>query len=68
MVIAARKMDQLCAVQSEIQKLGGACDMMHVNIRDPGMATKLVHDIVEKHGRLDGLVVSPISGACFSSI
>ncbi|KAF9432700.1 hypothetical protein BGZ76_010440 [Entomortierella beljakovae] len=55
-VIAARKVHQLKAVQEEIIKLGGICDAMQVNIRDPDMTKKLIRDIVEKHGKLTGLV------------
>ncbi|KAG0055056.1 hypothetical protein BGZ83_009692 [Gryganskiella cystojenkinii] len=55
-VIAARKTDQLKATQEEIQLLGGICDTMVVNIRDPDMTTKLIEDIVAKHGKLNCLV------------
>ncbi|KAK3819533.1 MAG: hypothetical protein J3Q66DRAFT_274535, partial [Benniella sp.] len=55
-VIAARKMHQLAIVQEEIHKLGGICDTMQINIRDAAMATKLIQDIVTKHGRIDCLV------------
>ncbi|KAG0369616.1 hypothetical protein BC939DRAFT_530500 [Gamsiella multidivaricata] len=55
-VIAARKIDQLQAVQNEIQLLGGICDTMQINIRDAAMATKLIENIVIKHGKLDCLV------------
>ena len=56
-VIAARKMHQLAIVQEEIHKLGGICDTMQINIRDAAIATKLIQDIVAKHGRIDSLVV-----------
>ncbi|KAG0003357.1 hypothetical protein BGZ80_001294 [Entomortierella chlamydospora] len=55
-VIAARKMDPLKAVQEEIKNLGGICDTMQINIRDAAMATKLIQDIVKKHGKLSCLV------------
>ncbi|KAF9336400.1 hypothetical protein BG006_008807 [Podila minutissima] len=41
-VIAARKLEALKAVQTEIQALGGVCDVMQINIRDAIMATQLV--------------------------
>lgn len=56
-VIAARKIDQLKAVQEEIQLLGGICDIMVVNIRDAAMTAKMIEDIVAKHGKLNCLVV-----------
>ncbi|KAG0202335.1 hypothetical protein BGX33_009775 [Mortierella sp. NVP41] len=55
-VIAARKIEPLKTVQDEIQKLGGICDTMLLNIRDPAMATQLIEDIVTRHGKLNGLV------------
>ncbi|KAF9115653.1 hypothetical protein BGX27_007080 [Mortierella sp. AM989] len=55
-VIAARRLEPLKAVQEEIIKLGGVCDTMQINIRDAAMATKLIQDIVEKHGKLSCLV------------
>src|SRR5690554_38020 len=57
-VIAARKMDQLTATAEEIQKLGGRCDTMQINIRDPVKTREMVEAIVEKHGKLTCLVVS----------
>jgi citronellol/citronellal dehydrogenase len=50
-------MHQLAIVQEEIHKLGGICDTMQINIRDAAMATKLIQDIIAKHGRIDCLVV-----------
>ncbi|KAF9022986.1 hypothetical protein BGZ52_000227 [Haplosporangium bisporale] len=55
-VIAARKLEALKAVQAEIHALGGVCDVMLINIRDATMATQLVQDIVAKHGKLTCLV------------
>lgn len=55
-VIAARKMDQLTAVVDEIRKLGGKCDAMQINIRDPVKCLELVEAIVAKHGKLTCLV------------
>ncbi|KAF8975412.1 hypothetical protein BGZ46_009143 [Entomortierella lignicola] len=55
-VIAARKIEPLKTVQEEIRKLGGVCETMQINIRDADMATKLIQDIIEKHGKLDCLV------------
>ncbi|KAF9334414.1 hypothetical protein BGZ91_010873, partial [Linnemannia elongata] len=55
-VIAARKMEPLKTVQDEIQKLGGICDTMLLNIRDATMASQVIQDIVTKHGKLNGLV------------
>jgi NADP-dependent 3-hydroxy acid dehydrogenase YdfG len=57
-IIAARKIEPLNIVQDEIQKLGGICDTMLLNIRDAAMATQVIEDIVAKHGKLNGLVVS----------
>ena len=56
-MIAARKMDQLKTVQEEIRLLGGICDTMVINIRDPVMTSKLIEDIVTKYGKLNCLVV-----------
>ncbi|GJJ76721.1 hypothetical protein EMPS_09080 [Entomortierella parvispora] len=55
-VIAARKVDQLKAVQEEIRLLGGICDIMVVNIRDAAMTAKMIEDIVVKQGKLNCLV------------
>ncbi|KAF9928895.1 hypothetical protein FBU30_002037 [Linnemannia zychae] len=55
-VIAARRIESLKTVQDEIQKLGGICDTMQLNIRDPNMATQVILDIVSKHGKLNCLV------------
>ncbi|KAK3831548.1 MAG: hypothetical protein J3R72DRAFT_454789 [Linnemannia gamsii] len=55
-VIAARKIESLKIVQDEIQRLGGVCDTMLLNIRDADMATRVIQDIVAKHGKLSGLV------------
>lgn len=67
-VIAARKMEPLKTVQDEIQKLGGICDTMLLNIRDATMASQVIQDIVTKHGKLSGLVVSkPFSFSPLSS-
>ena len=57
-VIAARKLDQLTAVAEEIRKLGGKCDTMQINIRDPVKALEMINAIVAKHGKLTCLVVS----------
>ena len=56
-IIAARKQDQLTRTAHEIQLLGGKCDTMTINIRDPAQAQQLVEQIVTKHGKLDALVV-----------
>ncbi|KAK3828113.1 MAG: hypothetical protein J3Q66DRAFT_434711 [Benniella sp.] len=55
-IIAARKQDQLTRTAHEIQLLGGKCDTMTINIRDPVQAQQLVEQIVTKHGKLDALV------------
>ncbi|KAG0357157.1 hypothetical protein BG005_003866 [Podila minutissima] len=55
-VIAARKLEALKAMQAEIQALGGVCDVMQINIHDANMATQLVQDIVAKHGKLSCLI------------
>lgn len=57
-VIAARKQDQLTTVAEEIRKLGGKCDTMQINIRDPVKALEMIEAIVAKHGKLTCLVVS----------
>ncbi|KAG0293573.1 hypothetical protein BGZ98_002115 [Dissophora globulifera] len=55
-IIAARKLDQLKATAEEIHKLGGICDTMQINIRDPVKAAELVQAIVAKYGKLTCLV------------
>ncbi|KAI7824836.1 hypothetical protein BC939DRAFT_449355 [Gamsiella multidivaricata] len=55
-VLAARKLDQLTRTAEEIGLLGGKCDVMTINIRDPAQAQQLVEQIVAKHGKLTGLV------------
>ncbi|KAF9929119.1 hypothetical protein FBU30_001848 [Linnemannia zychae] len=55
-IIAARKMDQLDKTAKEIHDLGGHCETMSLNIRDPAQARELVSQIVAKHGKLSGLV------------
>ncbi|KAF9902635.1 hypothetical protein EC991_004731 [Linnemannia zychae] len=55
-IIAARKLDQLDATANEIRLLGGRCETMTLNIRDPAKAQDLINTIVTKHGRLTGLV------------
>ncbi|KAF9126087.1 hypothetical protein BGW39_006871, partial [Mortierella sp. 14UC] len=55
-IIAARKLDQLDNTAKEIRLLGGRCETMILNIRDPVQAQDLVNTIVAKHGNLNGLV------------
>ncbi|KAG0274567.1 hypothetical protein BGZ95_009654 [Linnemannia exigua] len=55
-IIAARKLDQLNNTAKEIRLLGGRCETMTLNIRDPLQAQDLVNSLVAKHGKLTGLV------------
>lgn len=56
-VIAARRLEPLQKVQSEIQSYGGKCDVVHpLNIREADQCYAAVKTILERHKRLDGLV------------
>ncbi|KAJ3343463.1 hypothetical protein HDU93_008122 [Gonapodya sp. JEL0774] len=64
-VVASRKRENLDTVQKEITGLGGKCDVITVNIRDPDSCRACVKWVLDKHGRIDGLVNN--GGGQFSS-
>lgn len=55
-VITGRNQDKLEAVQAEIVEDGGVCDTQAFDIRDEAAVGEAVGRIVERHGRIDGLV------------
>jgi citronellol/citronellal dehydrogenase len=55
-VIAARRQELLDKVAAEIAEAGGRCDTASVNIRDEKAVDAMVATVLERHGRLDGLV------------
>lgn len=55
-VITGRKPDKLEAVQAEIVADGGACDTVGFDIRDEDAVADAVRVILDRHGRIDGLV------------
>jgi citronellol/citronellal dehydrogenase len=68
-VIAARRKEKLDETAAEIAAAGGSCDVAILNLRDEEGIDSAVASIVEKHGRIDGLVnnaggqfVSPVEG------
>ena len=67
-VIAARRREPLERTAAEIAGAGGRCDVVELNVRDEPAVDATLRAIVEKHGRLDGLVhnaggqfVAPVS-------
>jgi citronellol/citronellal dehydrogenase len=68
-VVAARRKEKLDETAAEIADAGGICDVALLNLRDEEMIESAIASIVEKHGRIDGLVnnaggqfVSPVEG------
>jgi citronellol/citronellal dehydrogenase len=55
-VIAARREALLERVAAEIAEAGGKCSTVPVNIRDEKAVDAMVATVLERHGRLDGLV------------
>jgi citronellol/citronellal dehydrogenase len=55
-VIAARRAEPLEQTAAEIAAAGGKCSVMSVNIRDEKSVDALVAGVLERHGRIDGLV------------
>jgi len=67
-VVAARRSEPLEQTAAEIAESGGRCDVETLNVRDEAAVERVVGSIVEKHGRLDGVVhnaggqfVAPVS-------
>jgi citronellol/citronellal dehydrogenase len=55
-VIAARRAELLEKTAAEIAEAGGKCSTALVNIRDEKSVDALIATVLERHGRLDGLV------------
>jgi citronellol/citronellal dehydrogenase len=55
-VIAARRQELLDRTAAEIAEAGGKCSTATVNIRDERAVDALIAAVLERHGRLDGLV------------
>jgi citronellol/citronellal dehydrogenase len=55
-VIAARRAELLEKTAAEIADVGGKCSTAPVNIRDEKSVDALIATVLERHGRLDGLV------------
>jgi citronellol/citronellal dehydrogenase len=55
-VIAARRQEPLDRTAAEIAEAGGRCSTATVNIRDERAVEALIATVLERHGRLDGLV------------
>jgi len=55
-VIAARRQELLDRTAAEIADAGGKCSALTVNIRDEKQVDALIAAVLERHGRLDGLV------------
>ncbi|MGH0028382.1 MAG: SDR family oxidoreductase [Myxococcota bacterium] len=55
-VVASRKEEALAKVVAEIQEAGGKADAFPLNIRDAEAADATVAAVVDRYGRLDGLV------------
>ncbi|XBQ17153.1 MAG: SDR family oxidoreductase [Oceanicaulis sp.] len=55
-VITGRKPEKLEAVANEIGADGGSCDIAAFDIRDEEAVSENVAAIMERHGRIDGLV------------
>ena len=54
--LVGRTADKLAAVQAEIAQAGGRSDVYPCNIRDEEGVKALVGQVLERHGRIDGLV------------
>jgi citronellol/citronellal dehydrogenase len=55
-VIAARREELLAKTAAEIAEAGGECSTVTVNIRDEKAIDAMVASVLERHGRIDGLV------------
>ena len=55
-VIAGRREEPLAATAEEIHTAGGRCETTQLNIRDEEAVERTVEALVERHGRIDGLV------------
>jgi citronellol/citronellal dehydrogenase len=55
-VIAARRKQPLDATAAEIASAGGRCETAQLDIRDAEAVDATVAALVERHGRIDGLV------------
>jgi citronellol/citronellal dehydrogenase len=55
-IVAGRREEPLKAVVSEIEAAGGRAEFTPLNIRDAEAVDAAVAALVEKHGRLDGVV------------
>ncbi len=54
--LVGRTPEKLAAVREEIAQAGGRADVFPCNIRDEDAVTALVAQVLERHGRIDGLV------------
>lgn len=55
-VLSGRREEKLAEVVAEIAEVGGRADPMPLNIRDQEAVDAAVASLVERHGRLDGVV------------
>jgi citronellol/citronellal dehydrogenase len=55
-VVAARREDPLRQTVAEIRASGGKADMALVDVREPSSVEELVATVLDRHGRIDGLV------------
>jgi len=55
-VIAARRQELLDKTAAEVADAGGKCSTVAVNIRDEKSIDAMVATVLERHGRIDGLV------------
>lgn len=55
-VIMGRSADKLEAVRGEISEDGGRCDTQVCDIRDETQVVAAIDTVLERHGRIDGLV------------
>jgi citronellol/citronellal dehydrogenase len=54
--IVGRKADKLDAVRAEIEAAGGQCSVQVCDIREEDSVRATVSGVLERHGRIDGLV------------
>jgi citronellol/citronellal dehydrogenase len=64
-VIGGRRIEPLESTVAEIVEAGGRADFVKVNVRDADEVAAVVDTIVQRHGRIDGLVNS--AGGQFTS-
>ena len=55
-VVAGRRMEPLEQVVEEIGKIGGRAESVQLNIRDREAVDAAIGGLLERHGRLDGVV------------